>query len=298
MANNVVIGTAPDSWGIWFADDPHQTPASRFLDEVVQAGYEWIEIGAFGYLSTDPDQLRHELDARNLKVSGGTTFARLQHPDTLDEVWKQVAPIASLTAAMGAEHMVVIPDLWRDDLTGNEKESRQLTAEQWTALTENHNELGRRMLEEYGVHSQFHSHADSHVGYQRDVERFLEATDPAYVNLCLDTGHIAYYGGDSIELITKYPDRIGYLHLKQVDAELAARAVAEDISFSQTVRMDIMVEPPSGVPDLAEVLRAAGELPQNLFAIVEQDMYLCSSYQPLPIARRTYTYLSSCMQPS
>ena len=53
------------------------------------------------------------------------------------------------------------------------------------------------MLEEYGVHSQFHSHADSHVGYQPDVERFLEATDPAYVNLCLDTGHIAYYGGDS-----------------------------------------------------------------------------------------------------
>jgi inosose dehydratase len=295
MANNVVIGSAPDSWGIWFADDPHQTPAGRFLDEVAQAGYEWIEIGAFGYLPTDPAELRGELSARHLKVSGGTAFARLQHPDTLEDVWKQVAPIASLTAAMGAEHMVVIPDLWRDDLTGNEKESRQLTAEQWAALTEGHSELGRRMLEEYGVHSQFHSHADSHVGYQADVERFLEATDPAYVNLCLDTGHVAYYGGDSVELITKYPDRIGYLHLKQVDAELAARALAEDISFSQTVRMDIMVEPPSGAPDLAEVLRAARELPQDLFAIVEQDMYPCSPDRPLPIARRTYTYLASCV---
>jgi inosose dehydratase len=196
---------------------------------------------------------------------------------------------------MGAQHLVVIPDLWRDDLTGNEKEPRNLTAEQWTALTENHNELGRRLLEEYGVHSQFHSHADSHVGYQPDVERFLEATDPAYVNLCLDTGHIAYYGGDSVELITKYPDRIGYLHLKQVNPDLAARAIAEDISFSQTVRMDIMVEPPAGVPDLADVLRAAEKLPQNLFAIVEQDMYPCSPDRPLPIARRTYTYLSSCM---
>ena len=144
--------------------------------------------------------------------------------------------------------MVVIPDLWRDDLTGNEKEPRELSAEQWTALTDGHNELGRRMLEDYGVHSQFHSHADSHVGYQADVERFLEATDPAYVNLCLDTGHIAYFGGDSVELITKYPQRIGYLHLKQVNPDLAARALAEDISFSEAVRMDIMVEPPSGVP--------------------------------------------------
>src|SRR3954465_15571616 len=296
MANNVVIGTAPDSWGIWFADDPHQTPASRFLDEVAQAGYEWIEIGAFGYLSTHPAQLRPELDSRHLKVSGGTAFARLQHPETIDEVWKQVAPIASLTAAMGAEHMVVIPDLWRDDLTGTEKEPRQLNAEQWSALTENHNELGRRMLEEYGVHLQFHSKADSHVGYQSDVERFLEATDPTYVNLCLDTGHIAYYGGDSVELITKYPERIGYLHLKQVDADLAAGALAEDISFSQMVRDGVMVEPPSGVPDLAEVLRAADQLPQDLFAIVEQDMYpLLDLRAPLPIARRTYTYLSSCV---
>ena len=142
---------------------------------------------------------------------------------------------------MGAEQMVVIPDLWRDDLTGNEKESRELSAEQWTALVDGHNELGRRMLEEYGVHSQFHSHADSHVGYQRDVERFVESTDPQFVNLCLDTGHIAYYGGNSVELITKYPERIGYLHLKQVDPGLAARALAEDISFSKAVRMDVIV---------------------------------------------------------
>ena len=244
VTDKVVIGTAPDSWGIWFADDPNQTPADRFLDEVVQAGYEWIEIGAYGYLSTDPAKLRDDLGSRRLKVSGGTTFARLQHPGTIDEVWEQVAPIASLTAAMGAEHLVVIPDLWRDDLTGNEKESRELSAEQWTALVDGHNELGRRMLEEYGVHSQFHSHADSHVGYQPDVERFLESTDPQFVNLCLDTGHIAYYGGNSVELITKYPERIGYLHLKQVDPTLAARALAEDISFSQAVRMDVMVEPP------------------------------------------------------
>ena len=231
VTDKVIIGTAPDSWGIWFAEDPNQTPADRFLDEVVEAGYEWIEIGAYGYLATDPAKLRDDLNSRRLKVSGGTAFARLQHPGTIDQVWEEVAPIASLTAAMGAEHMVVLPDLWRDDLTGNEKESRELSAEQWAALVDGNNELGRRMLEEYGVRSQFPSHADGHVGYQRDVERFLESTDPQFVNLSLDTGHVAYYGGDSVELITKYPDRIGYLHLKQVDPDLATPRCAEDISF-------------------------------------------------------------------
>ena len=26
------LGTCPDSWGVWFADDPLQTPWERFLD--------------------------------------------------------------------------------------------------------------------------------------------------------------------------------------------------------------------------------------------------------------------------
>ena len=96
-------------------------------------------------------------------------------------------------------------------------------------LTSQTDELGRRIPEEYGLHVQFHPHADSHVGYQHDVERFLESTDPAYVNLCLDTGHIAYYGGDCVELITKYPERIGYVHLKQVDPEVMAKVRDKDL---------------------------------------------------------------------
>jgi hypothetical protein len=56
-------------------------------------------------------------------------------------------------------------------------------------------------------------------------------------------------------------------------------------------------EPPSGLPDLAEVLRAAGQLPQDLFAIVEQDVYpLPDLDAPMPIAQRTYMYLSSCLR--
>ena len=55
------IGTAPDSWGVWFPDDPKQVPWDRFLDEVVKAGYTWIELGPYGYLPTDPHLLEDEL---------------------------------------------------------------------------------------------------------------------------------------------------------------------------------------------------------------------------------------------
>jgi inosose dehydratase len=45
---NVKVGSAPDSWGVWFADDEQQTPWRRFLDEVAGAGYTRIELGPYG----------------------------------------------------------------------------------------------------------------------------------------------------------------------------------------------------------------------------------------------------------
>ncbi|MCU1652418.1 MAG: 2-keto-myo-inositol dehydratase, partial [Pseudonocardia sp.] len=58
MTEKLRLGTAPDSWGVWFPDNPSQVPWQRFLDEAERAGYEWIELGPYGYLPTDPAQLR------------------------------------------------------------------------------------------------------------------------------------------------------------------------------------------------------------------------------------------------
>lgn len=292
--SRIRIGSAPDSWGVWFPADPEQTPADRFLDEVTRAGYEWIELGPYGYLPTDPGQLLDALAPRGLKVSAGTVFEHLHHPDSWGEVWAQVSDVAELTRATGGQHIVVIPDMWRDEKTGAPKESRDLDAGQWTALTTGMDTLGRRILEEYGLKVQFHSHADSHIGRQEDIERFLEATDPRWVNLCLDTGHVAYFGGDSVGLIRKYPERIGYLHLKQVDPAVIARVTADDVPWPEAVRQGVMTEPPLGVPDLREVLAAVGELGIDVFGIVEQDLYPCPPGVPLPIAERTHTYLADC----
>ena len=65
---------------MWFPEDHQQTPWHRFLDELVAAGYEWLELGPFGYLPTDPDVLKAVIDRRGLKVSGGTVFGALHRP--------------------------------------------------------------------------------------------------------------------------------------------------------------------------------------------------------------------------
>lgn len=294
MSSAITIGTAPDSWGVWFPSDPEQVPPEVFLREVAEAGYEWIELGPYGYLPSDPAALSEQLEAHGLGVLAGTVFEHLHRPDSWDAVWTQVTDVAALTEAVGGKHIVVIPDTWRHHKTGEPVESRELTSEQWKQLATGLDELGRRILEEYGLRVQFHSHADSHVGYQPEIERLLESTNPEWLNLCFDTGHIAYYGGDCLELIEKYPDRIGYLHLKQVNPEIVSKVLDKDISFPEAVRMGAMIEPPLGVPEMPPLLEAVSALDRDIEGIIEHDLYPCAPDLPLPIAKRTKDYLSSC----
>jgi inosose dehydratase len=291
-ANGLRIGTAPDSWGVWFADDPRQIPWNRFLDEVQAAGYHWIELGPYGYLPTDPRELEDELGARSLQLSAGTVFTGFHKGgDQWERAWDQALKVAGLASKLGAEHLVVIPDLWRSDATEEVLEPRTLTDAQWTTLADGHNRLGRALLDEFGMQQQFHSHADSHIGTRREVERFLEQTDPRYTNLCLDTGHYSYYGGDSLALIAKYPERIGYLHLKQVDIDLLFDVLKNDVPFATAVGRGIMIEPPAGVPELAPIIEAVNGINPDIFAIVEQDLYPVEMDVPLPIATRTREHI-------
>jgi inosose dehydratase len=288
------IGTAPDSWGVWFPDHPRQIPWQRFLDEVQAAGYHWIELGPYGYLPTNPRQLQDELGKRDLELSGGTVFTGFHKgPEQWQRAWDQAVNVAGLAHALGAGHIVVIPDLWRSDATGQTLEARTLTPQEWDRLAAGHDRLGKALLEEYGVRQQFHSHADSHVGTTREVERLLQLTDPAYTSLCLDTGHFAYYGGDNLRLIETHPERIGYLHLKQIDPELIWEVLKNDVPFADAAP-DIMVEPPRGIPDLAPIIEAVAAIDPDIFAIVEQDMPGCDLGRPLPVARRTREHIFGC----
>ncbi|MDH6539394.1 sugar phosphate isomerase/epimerase [Streptomyces sp. SPB4] len=289
------VGSAPDSWGVWFPEDPLQTPWERFLDEVADAGYEWIELGPYGYLPTDAARLADETAKRGLRVSAGTVFTGLHHgPAVWEQTWEHVSRIAALTRDTGAQHLVVIPSFWRDDKTGAVLEDRDLTPDQWRELTSQTERLGREVRDRYGLRIVVHPHADTHIDTPENVARFLDATDPALVSLCLDTGHYAYCGGDSVEAIETFGERIGYLHLKQVDPRVLAEVRAERLPFGPAVARGVMCEPPSGVPALEPVLAAAQRLGVELFAIVEQDMYPCPPDRPLPIARRTRAHLRSC----
>ena len=294
VAGNLCLGSAPDSWGIWFPEDVQQVSYTRFLDELAAAGYEWLEIGPYGYLPTDRQRLKTELDARGLQVSGGTAFGALHRREAWDEMLAHVRQVATLTAAAGAHHLVLIPPMYRDEKTGAFTEPPELTAEQWAGFGRNADRLGKLLLDEYDVRLVIHPHADSHIQTQPEIERLLNESDSRYTNLCLDTGHVAYGGGDNLDLIRRFGERVGYVHIKQMDPEVLAQVAVEDLSFGEAVKRGVCVSPPAGVPNPADVVAELATLDAELFVIVEQDLYPCAPEVPLPIAVSTREHLAGC----
>ena len=86
----ITLGTAPDAWGVWFPEDSRQIPWRRFLDEVAETGYEWIELGPYGYLPTQLSVLRDELGSRGLKVCACVVEGNLEEASHWDGVEAQV----------------------------------------------------------------------------------------------------------------------------------------------------------------------------------------------------------------
>lgn len=293
MASTIRLGSAPDSWGVWKPDDDRQVHWSRFLDELALCGYEWVELGPYGYLPTDPAQLRDELEQRGLRCSGQAVLAPLHHERRLEDSLPDARAVCELVTAVGGRYLVLLPGMHTTE-EGVRVEPRELDANAWKRLVDGNSTLGRMMYEEYGVRLVFHSHADSHVESHEEIERFLADTDPDHVTLCLDTGHVAYGGGDNYALIDRYPERIGYVHLKAMDPQILRQVEEEDLSFAEAVQCGVCVEPPAGVPDMRGIAEALDALDTDLFAIVEQDLFPCSPDLPLPIARRTIGHLRSC----
>ena len=183
--------------------------------------------------------------------------------------------------------------MFTDLQTGELNQPAELTAEQWRDLVDGQNRLGRMVKEQFDIQLGFHPHVDSHVETQEFIDTFLEDTDPNAVALCLDTGHVEYCAGDNREIVRRHPDRISYIHLKQVNPAVAAKARADRVGFYEAVQRGAMVEPPLGAPDMKPLLDDLAALNRDLRLIIEQDMYPAKPGNAKAIATRTRQYFTS-----
>ena len=288
---DVKIGSAPDSWGVWFPRDEKQIPWQRCLDEIAEAGYQWTELGPYGYLPTDRATLQNELAKRGLRASGTFAMGHLEDEAAWPGLEKQVLGAGESLAYLGAEYLILIDDTYTNLWTGEATAPGKLDDDAWKRLVDRIHQVVDMVADRFGLQVVFHPHAETHVEYEDQIERLLSQTDAERVLLCLDTGHHAYRGGDPIGFLRRHHRRIPYLHLKSVRPDLQRKVAEENIPFAHAVGMDLFCEPSRGVVDFPALCRVLQEIDYHGYAIVEQDMYPAPFDKPLPIASRTREYL-------
>jgi inosose dehydratase len=291
-AVKVKVGSAPDSWGVWFPNDPRQTPWERFLDEISAAGYEWTELGPYGYLPSDSKTLRPELERRGLKVTGSFVMGDLANPATSwPEIERQLRGWGPILKDLAAGFLVLIDDTYTDLFSGEARSAPRLDDPGFRRLVDTTRRIAEIARTDYGLQLVFHPHAQTHVEYEDQIEALLDASEPDLVSLLLDTGHHAYCDGDPVSFMRRHHRRIPYLHLKNIDSELRAKVAAENIPFAQAVALEVFVEPANGAVDFLAFRDVLRDLDFVGFGIVEQDMFPAPFDKPLAIAKRTRAYL-------
>lgn len=282
----ISLGNTPESWGIFGPPSPDQIPWDRCLDEIVEAGYEYLELGQYGYLPTDPQVLRAELDKRGLTLTAATVVTELENPNAWQEHEVETSKVGQLAASVGAEFLVMIATSYSENSTSPFRGKTRLSPERWKTLVETTNRLGQLVKEKFGLRLTFHPCGDNYVQYEDQIETLLDETNPDFVSLCLDTGHHAYSRGDPAAFMRRHHDRIPYIHVKSVNPNILDRTIKEKLTIADATKAGVFCEPYLGAVDFEAFANALSEVNYHGIALVEQDLYRPPADLPIQIAKR------------
>jgi len=113
-------------------------------------------------------------------------------------------------------------------------------------------------------------------------------TDPSYVGWCLDCGHLAYGGGDTLKMLQEHGDRVRYVHIKDVDKKVLQRSKDENWSFQEALEGFIFAPLGEGIARIPEVIQALEDHRYDGWLVVEQDT---TPADPTEVAQQNRMYL-------
>jgi inosose dehydratase len=282
------IGGAPITWGVcevpgWGV----MLSADRVLGEMRSLGITATELGAPGFLPSDPTALNEVLDRNGMRLIGGFVPLVLHDPAARDATLAEARSTAAMFVAAGATVFVtavVVDAGWAPRI--------ELSERQWEHLVGMLAELDG-VCAEHGLTHALHPHVGTLVETAADVATVLERSD---VRWCLDTGHLLIGGYDPARFAVDADGRVAHVHLKDVHADVAAK-----VGAGMTIRDGVtgglfcpLGEGDAPILETVDILEAAG---YSGWYVLEQDTDLGPAEPPpgtgpVEAARASLEYLS------
>ncbi|TML88477.1 MAG: TIM barrel protein [Actinobacteria bacterium] len=272
----VRVGNAPCSYGafeITVGVLPNVPEASEVLDAIADAGYEGTELGPPGYLG-DRTQLRGRLESRGLALAGGYIPIRFSEPDALDEDLQAMNGTLDLFEAAGAaDARPIFADAGsaaRAARPGAAAKDRSVGLDdaRWRRFADGVARAAEQARAR-GFRPTFHHHTATYVEAPWEIERMLELTD---VGLLLDTGHLALGGGDPVQALRDWSDRIDHVHVKDVKFSILESVIADRAGMEEAWRRRVFCELGTGDVDLPAFFAELEKIGYDGWLVVEQDL--------------------------
>jgi inosose dehydratase len=286
----IKLATGPVTWGVDFADTPTNPPWEQVLDDIVESGLPAMELGPVGYLPEDPEFVKTLLAERNLLSAGSFIFDDFHDPAARQRLTEIAERVSRLIAASGGTILSLIdkPDAVRVATAGRPAAAPRLDGRQWDAMLDQFNAIAA-VARQHGAHPVVHPHVGGYLEFEDEIERLVAETD---LDLCLDTGHLAYARMDPSRMIERYASRLGHVHFKDIRPDILARVDAERLTFWEAIAEGIFCPVGEGVVDIAEVLATLDRIGYDGFATIEQDR-VPGTGEPLDDVRKSVAVIEN-----
>jgi len=291
----ITIGNAPCSWGVEFASDPRNPAWASVLADNAAAGYTGIELGPVGFMPEDPVQLAEALAEHHQTLIGGVVFRAFHDPAQWDDVLDGAVRTCRALTAHGAQHLVLIDSISprRAPTAGRANEAEQMDTAEWAAFRDRIATVAKMGADEYGLTVGIHAHAAGFIDFEPELERLLDEVDDAHLKICFDTGHHSYAGYDPVAFMKRHINRISYMHFKDIDPVVKARAVANRTGFYDACAQGIFCNLGRGDVDFPAVRQILLDHGFDGWCTVEQDCDPAGTTVPVDDARANREYLHS-----
>ena len=237
---------------------------ARVLSEMAELGLGGTEFGAPGFLPSDPGEIAALLDRFGLAAVGGFVPLVLHRPDATGGMAEARAVIDQFAQAGGEViALALVEDMgWSPP--------SELDSEAWKRLDE-HIQNVVSLAAECEIVVALHPHVGTLVQSAEQVSRALEEL---HVGWCLDTGHLLIGGLDPVEFVRNHAERVVHVHLKDVDAAVAARVRAGSQSLLEATRSGLFRPLGQGDVDVKAVLDGLTAVGYDGWIVLEQDTAL------------------------
>lgn len=296
---------APCCWGVDDVRNPYLPPWQRVLKEAGEAGYRAIELGPYGYLPIDVEQVSAELEKNGLAIVAGTIFDDLISEDNYENVLKQTEDICSLIMKLPplprhknqhftAPYMTIMD--WgheeRDYAAGHPDKAPRLSEKQWDTMMEHIKGICKK-AGEFGVRPVIHPHAGGYIEFADEIEAVLRDIPYKLAGLCLDTGHLYYSRMDPAEWIRKCADYLDYVHFKDVNEAVYQKVLDERIRFFEGCGKGSMCPIGKGTLDYPGIKKVLEEVGYSGYITIEQERDPRNFDTSLRDVKESVTYLKS-----